>query len=497
MLHRVIEICGLEDCSDLVALATPAQLARVFDLDLWHAARAGRDEHFDASRFGVWLEVLLAAGPEVAAGKLAGMDVDLVAAGFAQHVRVFDEAAVAPFPATDGEMSPGLSPGGDGPECGIGGYRVRARRSDAWDAAIAALAALGTHHPAFFGAVMESCRRLSNSAPEIDGLHEILQSPAQAMFDVASDREERREGQGYVTPAQARAFLDMARRLTLGRDGASPAPNALVRAHFRAIASLEAPADPTSSPDAAAGVAALLGVLHDAGIVTPGPARGLLADPQSRMRFTLLHAQMAAVHDRDATAFSARTGELAFLANTLMAGGSLQARPFTIREASDAAAAVCNLGLENWPGASGTPDDLLVTEDLTSVFPIGWTVLHDEVCMHAAAELIDALKVVRCEDAAIQSELRALRLAMTKQMRAGTPWLAREALETIAILDMPVWAALDSLIAECPVLHAAIGASLSAGTRDVSPSAFEFISENRQIAVIRQFLEKLPTLLAC
>src|SRR5947209_19622247 len=41
LLHRIIQSCGLEDCSDLVALATPEQLVRIFDLDLW---RSGRSE---------------------------------------------------------------------------------------------------------------------------------------------------------------------------------------------------------------------------------------------------------------------------------------------------------------------------------------------------------------------------------------------------------------------------------------------------------------------
>src|SRR4029434_18273 len=47
LLHRVIQSCGLEDCAEIVALATPQQLARIFDLDLWRAAKAGRDEQFD------------------------------------------------------------------------------------------------------------------------------------------------------------------------------------------------------------------------------------------------------------------------------------------------------------------------------------------------------------------------------------------------------------------------------------------------------------------
>ena len=38
LLHRVIQSCGLEDCGELVALATPEQLTRIFDLDLWRSA---------------------------------------------------------------------------------------------------------------------------------------------------------------------------------------------------------------------------------------------------------------------------------------------------------------------------------------------------------------------------------------------------------------------------------------------------------------------------
>src|ERR1051325_12198216 len=88
LLHRVIQNCGLEDCAELVALATPEQLSRIFDLDLWRAARPGLDEQFDADRFGVWIEVLLEAGATIAAQKLAGVDVDLVSAGLRQHARV-------------------------------------------------------------------------------------------------------------------------------------------------------------------------------------------------------------------------------------------------------------------------------------------------------------------------------------------------------------------------------------------------------------------------
>jgi hypothetical protein len=94
LLHRVIQTCGLEDCGELVLLATPEQLTRIFDLDLWRSAQAGMDEEFDADRFGLWFEVLAECGPRRAAQKKANMDWEPVIAGLAQHVRLLDGAVV-------------------------------------------------------------------------------------------------------------------------------------------------------------------------------------------------------------------------------------------------------------------------------------------------------------------------------------------------------------------------------------------------------------------
>ena len=59
------------------------------------SAQPGRDERFDAERFGEWLELLVDAGDTVAARTVAAMDEHLVVAGLSRHVRVFDLAAIA------------------------------------------------------------------------------------------------------------------------------------------------------------------------------------------------------------------------------------------------------------------------------------------------------------------------------------------------------------------------------------------------------------------
>ncbi len=468
-------------------MATPDQLQRVFDLDLWRSRQPGLDEHLDADRFGVWLDVLMEAGATVAARKVAGMNVDLVIAALAEHVLVVDRAAVSPYTTTDGEEITPRHRSSDALDCEVGNYVVGARRTSSWDTIVALLLALEAQHPDYFHCVMGGCRRLSNSGAEVDGLHDLLTDKEQDLFDLAIDREQRREKGGYVTPAQAGAFLQMARRLQLGQD-TMPPRNPIASASFRAVEWAEPVVTDEAPPGA--NVLELIDSLQQAGVLPQQPRALLNGQHGSPSRLSRIQAHMASANDRDPGAYAARTEELAYLANAMVAGCSIQARPLTEREASDAVVAVCNLGLENWP-RHWTVDD-----DLVSVFQVGWTVLHHDVCMYAAEHLIGVLNdEVRCDDREIQAGLDALRVDLTKQWRTGTPWRARDALDVVAILDMPAWAALLGLIDECPVMHAAVHASRDARTLAVSASAFEFIAENSQIAAIHEFMRSLAATL--
>lgn len=520
VLHRIVQTCGLEACGELLALATPSQLAGVFDLDLWRANQPGLDEQFDADRFGVWLEMLVESGDAVAGQIVAKMDVDLVTTALAQHARVFDRAALSPAVSTDGEDLPTTHTLEDGLSCDIGGYLVVATRTESWDAICAVLMFLAAEHPNYFHRLMRGCRRLSNSRPEVDGLDDLLTDREQVAFDLALSRERRWEKQGYVSPAQARAFLQVSRELRLGSDTTLP-DSTVPRAYFRALAwtdAADANSDVNGLPGASAAepapdnwqdaTAAVVDILLDAGVLPPRP-RGLLEGSRGEApRLAHMQRHMQFVHDSDHLAYSTRSQELAYLANTIVAGCSIQSRPFTAQEASDAAVAVCNLGLENWPPhwrpaaahrassewEAGTPlpDNFLTGRDLVSVFQVGWTVLHQEVCLYAAEQLIRVLTELRCPDRETQAGLDALRREMRRSWQSGTPWSARDALDVIAILDMPAWATLLGLMDEFPVLHAGIAASQGSRMRSVSGSAFEFISENSQIESVREFMRSLP-----
>ena len=426
-LHQLIQYRGLDACGELVTSATPAQLTSLLDLDLWRHAQPGRDEQFDVDRFGEWLEVLVDAGDSVAARTVAALDRHLVIVGLSRYLRVFDPGTFEPTESSDDEpidrherMNSETS--ADVLECEVGGYLVRGRRTDAWDAIVTLLVTLEIEHNHYFHAVMQGCRRLSNSRPEIDGLDELLLAPEQHLQDVAIERERRRSRHGYATPADARAFLQMARQPRAARRR-RPRPRATP-------SSRPTFARPKKKRTTAVPKAARLGAATTtshvdrrasncwprlrrarlAGLMPDRP-RALLeaADEDPRAaRLPLLRRLMEYVLHHDETAYLTRSRELAFLANTLLAGSSVQSRPFTPQEASDAAACICNLGLEGWParwpgatshGASSTrepdtampPDAFLVDHDLVTAFEVGWSVLYRDVSLFVADQLISTL----------------------------------------------------------------------------------------------------------
>jgi hypothetical protein len=509
-LHQLIRHRGLEASAELVTAATPAQLTSLLDLDLWHGAPAGGDEQFDVERFGEWIEVLVDTDDVVAARTIASLDSNLVVAGLTRYVRVFDPGIFEPTAQSDDEavarheaMREGdavhlsATPAA-GLECELGGYLVRARRADAWDAIVALLTTLEVEDGGFFETVMRGCRRLSNSRPEVDGLDDLLLAPEQHLHEVASERERRRSEQGYATPADARAFLEMARQPR--RSGGA---NPIVAAYFRTAAEApERPQGPTI--DAPEFAAAVLDLLSEAGMMPDRPRALLAAAAESgATRLAQLRRLMAYVRDADVVAHLERSRELALLANVLVAGCSVQSRPFTPQEASDAAAATCNLGLEHWPARwhTATPDAMLVDaflvdHDLIAAFEVGWSVLHHDVGLAAASQLVAMLQTFHTVDEDVQQGLVALRRALVTAQASGTPWSARHAAEILAMLDMTAWIAVLGLLDECPILPAALTAIVEGSASTVSQTEFAFISTAGQIESIRAFLEKLPRVLS-
>jgi hypothetical protein len=126
---------------------------------------------------------------------------------------------------------------------------------------------------------------------------------------------------------------------------------------------------------------------------------------------------------------------------------------------------------------------------------VGWSVLHQDVSLFAAEQLISTLTDVDCVDRETRRGLVELRRTLVRQRDAGTPWRARDAADVLATLDMPAWIGVLGLLDECPVLPAALTAVLEGRTTPVSPTQFDFISTAAQIGDVRVFMRKLPDVL--
>lgn len=517
-LHEIIRHHGLDATAELMVLATPAQLTSLADLDLWRSAQPGLDGQFDVDRFGEWIEALVQTGDSVAARTIANLDANIVVAGLSRYIRVFDPGIFEPIAQSDDEaidrheaMREGdvIDAGADGDrlECEVGGYIIRARRTDAWDAMVALLVALDAEQSEYFHRVLRGCRDISNSNPEFGGLHDLLLEHEQHLHDVADDRERRRSKQGYATPADARAFLKMARQpahLRSKQAAEERAANPIVAAYFWAADDADAlapEAGATHAPDATDASESLAGVvelLTDAGMM-PGAPRALLgsggADSKPAKLTRLWQLMEYASHKSDAV-FFARHRELAFLANALLAGCSVQSRAFTPQEAADAAASICNLGLELTHPETASPELFLRDQALIVAFEAGWAVLYQDVSLFVAEQLIAMFKDAGAFDRDVRKELGVLRRALVANRDAGTPWLARKSADVLSQLDVTGAIAVFGLLDECPIMPAALTAILDGRTATVSPTAFEFISTGAQIVDVRSFMKKLPGVLA-
>src|SRR5262245_8209292 len=497
VLHQVIRHHGLESCVALVAAATPQQVTAILDLDLWRPTAAGGSEQFDAARFGAWLEALMEEGDAVAARVIAEMDESLAIAGLSRYVRVFDPGVFEPTFSSDDEREWNGPEPSDDCECEVGGYLIRARTTDAWDAIVGLLMTLSDERPRAFHALMCGCRDLSNSTPEEDGLDDLLLAPEQALHDVALEREQRRTQQGYLSAEDARAFLRLARQ---PRRGPSPAANPIAAAYFRdlneSIASTDQPGPPddraAAVPDAdiAASLDVVAEVMAEAGIAPTQP-RALLGPAADTTRLTPLEPLMEYLFTAHPAAYLSRNQELTFLANALLAGCSVYARAFTIQEAWDAAVGVCNLGLDRGP----LPDAFLVEHDLIAEFEAGWRMLHEGVSLFVTDELIATLADLGTVDDHVERDLDRLRHELARERAAGTPWRAAESLEVMAILDTPAWACLCGLLSECPVVPDAVAAILDGRARAVSATAFACFTTRAQIDRVHQFGGRLRDLL--
>ena len=222
-LRQVILRVGLEDAGELVALSTLEQLREVFDEDLWRSEQPGEDEAFDAVRFVVWLEVLLEGGEAFVADRLAELSEDFLVFAVSRLVRVLDLEVLTTWATAPGEADLLDTIVETQPCQELDEYLMVSRTEWGWDAVLTTLLALDERHPELLRAVLGRCAAATHDEVQsAETLHAVLRGEELLLEDARAEREERRAERGYVSPADARAFLALART-------ASGAPGGAIR----------------------------------------------------------------------------------------------------------------------------------------------------------------------------------------------------------------------------------------------------------------------------
>lgn len=403
-LVRLIHHVGLEDAGELIALTSTQQLGQVFDAELWQAAEPGSDETFRPERFALFLHLLYEAGETFVVERLQAMprelltlavhklllviDIDALTVRFTSAGRFFDDGMDRVSRAIDDAQFEEWEE-----------FRLIGRDPNAFEDVWNALLALDRENHELVRYIMERCCDMDGELIEESGLYAVLNDEDMLENDIASERGDRRAAQGFVSPADARAFLELARREKIDEapDGRDP----ISRAYFRELE----PEQPVSRAERAlpAGAATpdvgrLLAVLRKANVFdderdAPSPSR-LLAEAETKpraaararkkapgkagsrtskavtdlvgkpaegsdqpgetgtRRLTLMASSLLSLREQDAALHAQRTEELGFLANVLVAGSRHDGRPYRPVESIECALAVCSIGIERRAGSS-------------------------------------------------------------------------------------------------------------------------------------------------
>lgn len=344
-LAKVVAEVGLEDAGEIVALATTDQLLGVFDVDLWRSEGPGVDEELDAQRFATWLEVMLEAGPGVAAQRIAELPDELVTATFMALILVLDVDALGPrLRGAEGELVERVLEATQYIE--VDRYLVIWCGGDGWEAFVAMLMELT---PDLRDLLLESCADATMERSERDGLHRVLSRVESAAEDAAAERAERRAGAGHVAPSDATSFLRLAETTPLRKilkGGRDP----IVRAYFRELR------EPGLRAEEAASQAEPLAAL---------PASESTPETESLLRDALL-----SLREVDPAAYADRLEELAFLLNTVIAGCGIDDRRLRPGEATLVVLAVAEIGLAHLGDPNAIGD-----HGVDKLFRIGWHLL--------------------------------------------------------------------------------------------------------------------------
>ena len=371
-LARLVDRVGLNDASELMALAPTRNLLQALDESLWKSPRPGAAEVFDVRELVDWLEAWNEIGDTFVAERLAAMSDDYRALCVSHLVCVRIHHTLAFLDIPDDEVDverDTLLPTGS--YALYGPYMLTAVIEDEWEVIRASLDALWSEEP--------EC--LLRTLGMLDGAESMLaaqEARLRLSRDVAHERERHRENLGYVTGPGAGAFLLFAATASIDELVALTAYDEETRRHLAAFGAsteddpahdeaTEQPDPPT--PQQLQQLQQLRSTLEREHVLMPQAT--LLLTDQSGANSSALTRELSLLAETDQMAFERCARELAYLANVLKVGTRARGALLEDTAARDLAYATCERGLE----VLGKLElDLRLAQEpgLIRLFAIGW-----------------------------------------------------------------------------------------------------------------------------
>jgi hypothetical protein len=508
VLTKLIRYVGLEDSAEIVSLATTEQLKGILEEDLWHSDKPGLDETFDAERFGLWLEIMMENGSDFAVRKVRALDEDLLTLGFCRLVWVVDLHNLSMWLNDNRQPRNGhaLEEILDGAlHQAFGHYVAVSKDESSWDSVCALMAALNELDYDMLIRLLDRCSWISGECMEGNGdLYHVLTADETLEEDVSSERKERRENKGFVTPMSATVFLNQARSTPLPEIIAAETIDPVSRAYFRAMETetapdlrsrkVERPSEKSASEAGNPKVLRLIQTLQKAVAPQAFQQKMLAYDGAAPWDHPLpLAGAMGLINRTDPDLFSWRMKEISYLSNTLISGCAYKGRTFQPKEAAEAAFSVCNLGGEYLLESHTEPKGDLSVDPWTAIlkvhhfvklFQVGWKILFYGVVTHTAKMLLEFFRHQKNEmpNSAQAYEIAKKISLLRFCISSGRPWEFKDQMDDMQpYLDDETAVAIGDLLRAYPTLSEVI-------CRKEEHPLFPFIWSQVHIGTISRFL---------
>jgi len=388
----------------------------------------------------------------------------------------------------------------------FGNYVVIAKNDSGWDTVCALLAELNESDYEMLIRLLDRCCRITGEFIENNGdLYHVLTSDEMLEEDVSSERKERREGMGFVTPTSAAAFLGRARSVAIKEIMTAKTMDPYTTAYFEAV---ERKTEPVFRSQGAAEkpginvseindpkVRRFIQILENAEVLMASDLKMIgYCGAESGKHHLPLANSMRQINQTQPDLYYQRINELSYLSNTLISGCRFQGHAFKPKEAIEAAFSVCNLGseylIETDIGLKKKQSYdrltvLLKENNLIKLFQVGWKILFDDVVLLTAKAVLEFIGLLKegMEDPEQACEVTRMVNMLRFHILSKRPWEFNSQLDYLQLnLDNATIMTVAELLREYPTLSETI---CKKGGHRVSP----FIWSQLHIMTVRRFLK--------